>query len=551
MRHRLLGLEEVRRRNESAWLIPNDGSRSNHRLRDDMRRFDDADEVDLVVVGAGAGGSVLTQRMARAGWKVVTLDAGPFWDPDADWVSDERASHHLYWTEPRQIGGSDPVPLGSNNSGRGVGGSMVHYAGYTPRFHPSDFRVATLDGVGADWPIAYEDLRPYYQTIEEELPVAGEDWPWGDPHRYPQHAHPVGGNGEIFMRGAVKTGIVAKVGPVAITNGRFGNRPHCIYRGFCLQGCKVNAKASPLITHIPDALAHGAEIRAHSHVSRVLVDDATGRVTGVTYIKDGVERRQRASVVAVAGYAIETPRLLLLSSSKRFTDGLGNEHDQVGRYLMVQGAPQTAGRFEDEVRMYKAPPPEVTSEQFYETDPSKPYKRGWSIQTVSPLPITWAEHVTAQGHWGETLREYMRDYVHWAVLGALCEFLPMPKNRVTLADETDRHGLPVAHFAYSQSENDHQLVDAAQGVMEDLLRAAGASEVMTIKRYAHLVGGARMAARPEEGVVDASQKVFGVENLFLSDGSVLPTQGSANPALTIMALAARLADHLAGRRHQT
>jgi choline dehydrogenase-like flavoprotein len=551
MRHRLLGLEEVRRRNESAWLIPNDGSRSNHRLRDDMRRFDDADEVDLVVVGAGAGGSVLTQRMARAGWKVVTLDAGPFWDPDADWVSDERASHHLYWTEPRQIGGSDPVPLGSNNSGRGVGGSMVHYAGYTPRFHPSDFRVATLDGVGADWPIAYEDLRPYYQTIEEELPVAGEDWPWGDPHRYPQHAHPVGGNGEIFMRGAVKTGIVAKVGPVAITNGRFGNRPHCIYRGFCLQGCKVNAKASPLITHIPDALAHGAEIRAHSHVSRVLVDDATGRVTGVTYIKDGVERRQRASVVAVAGYSIETPRLLLLSSSKRFPDGLGNEHDQVGRYLMVQGAPQTAGRFEDEVRMYKAPPPEVTSEQFYETDPSKPYKRGWSIQTVSPLPITWAEHVTAQGHWGETLREYMRDYVHWAVLGALCEFLPMPENRVTLADETDRHGLPVAHFAYSQSENDHQLVDAAQGVMEDLLRAAGASEVMTIKRYAHLVGGARMAARPEEGVVDASQKVFGVENLFLSDGSVLPTQGSANPALTIMALAARLADHLAGRRHQT
>jgi choline dehydrogenase-like flavoprotein len=547
MRHRLGGLEEVRRRNESAWLIPNDGSRSNHRLRDDMRRFDDAEEVDLVVVGAGAGGSVLTQRMARAGWKVVALDAGPFWDPDADWVSDERASHHLYWTEPRQIGGTDPVPLGSNNSGRGVGGSMVHYAGYTPRFHPSDFRVATLDGVGVDWPIAYEDLRPYYQTIEEELPVAGEDWPWGDPHRYPQHAHPVGGNGEIFLRGATQLGIVAKVGPVAITNGRFGNRPHCIYRGFCLQGCKVNAKASPLITHIPSALAHGAEIRAHSHVSRVLVDDNTGRVTGVTYIKDGVERRQRARVVAVAGYSIETPRLLLLSSSKRFPNGIGNSHDQVGRYLMVQGAPQTAGRFEDEVRMYKAPPPEVTSEQFYETDPSKPYKRGWSIQTVSPMPITWAEHVTAQGHWGETLREYMRDYVHWAVLGALCEFLPLAENRVTLAGETDRHGLPVAHFAYSQSDNDHQLVDAAQGVMEDLLRAAGASEVMTIKRYAHLVGGARMAARPEEGVVDANQKVFGVENLFLSDGSVLPTQGSANPALTIMALAARLADHLAAR----
>ena len=111
-----------------------------------MRRFAADDEVDLVVVGAGAGGAVLTQRLARAGWKVVCLDAGPFWNPDTDWVSDERGSHGLYWTDPRQIGGSDPVPLGSNNSGRGVGGSMVHYAGYTPRFHPSDFSTSRRRG---------------------------------------------------------------------------------------------------------------------------------------------------------------------------------------------------------------------------------------------------------------------------------------------------------------------------------------------------------------------------------------------------------------------
>ena len=195
---------DIRARNESAWLLPNDGSRTNHRLRADMRRYADGDEVDLVVVGAGAGGGVLTQRLARAGWRVVCLDAGPFWDPDTDWVSDERGSHTLYWTEPRQIGGADPVPLGSNNSGRGVGGSMVHYAGYTPRLHPSDFRTYTADGVGADWPIDYADLQPYYAAIEQELPVAGQDWPWGDPHTYPHHPHPVGGNGEIFLRGAGK-----------------------------------------------------------------------------------------------------------------------------------------------------------------------------------------------------------------------------------------------------------------------------------------------------------------------------------------------------------
>ena len=541
---------QIRARNESAWLVPNDGTRTNHRLRADMRRFADGDEVDLVVVGAGAGGGVLTQRLARAGWKIVCLDAGPFWDPDADWVSDERGSHTLYWTDPRQIGGADPVPLGSNNSGRGVGGSMVHYAGYTPRFHPSDFRTYSADGVGADWPIGYDDLAPYYAAIEQELPVAGEDWPWGDPHRYPHRPHPVGGNGEIFLRGARAAGIEARVGPVAIPNGRFGNRPHCIYRGFCLQGCKVNAKASPLITHIPDALAHGAEIRPDSHVTRVVVDDRTGRVTGVTYLRAGREHYQRARAVAVAGYSIETPRLLLLSATARFPAGLGNEHDQVGRHIMVQGAPQTAGRFDDEIRMYKAPPPEVSSEQFYETDPAKPYRRGWSIQTVSPLPITWAEHVAAQGHWGAPLREYMRDYVHWATLGALCEYLPQPDNRVTLADETDRHGLPVAHFAYSQCENDRQLTAAATRSMEEILRAAGASEVMTVKRYAHLVGGARMAARAEDGVVDAGHRVFGLPNLYVVDGSTLPTQGAANPALTIMALAARAADRLIrlGRR---
>lgn len=148
-----LGTAAVRRRNESAWLLPADGHDVNQRLREDMRRYDDTHEVDLVVVGCGAGGSTLIQRLARAGWTVVGLDAGPFWDPERDWVSDEAGSHHLYWNEPRVISGPDPIPLGSNNSGRGVGGSMVHFAGYTPRFHPSDFHTLSSDGVGADWPI--------------------------------------------------------------------------------------------------------------------------------------------------------------------------------------------------------------------------------------------------------------------------------------------------------------------------------------------------------------------------------------------------------------
>jgi choline dehydrogenase-like flavoprotein len=536
--------DAVRARNESAWLLPNDGSRTNHRLRSDMRRFDDSDEVDVAIVGCGAGGATLLQRLARAGWRAVGFDAGPFWDPDHDWVSDEAGSHHLYWTDPRVIAGNDPVPLGSNNSGRGVGGSMVHYAGYTPRLHPSDFETHTRDGVGADWPIRYADLAPYYGMIEAELPVAGEHWPWGDPHDYPHSPHPVGGNGMVAQRGALALGIEMRVGPVAITNGRFGNRPHCIYRGFCLQGCKVNAKASPLITHIPDALAHGAEVRADCMVSAVVVDDESGRATGVRYFRDGRERFQRARLVVVAGYAIESPRLLLNSATKRWPGGLANDHDMVGRFVMVQGAPQTAGRFDDEIRMYKSPPPEVSSEAFYETDPTKPYRRGFSIQTVSPLPITWAEHVAAQGHWGTALREYMRDYVHWATLGGLCEFLPQADNRVTLDAECDRYGLPVARFTHSECENDKALMKAAEETLGSILRAAGATEVITINRYAHLVGGCRMSAQPEAGVVDADLRTWAVPNLYVVDGSVLPTQGSANPALTIMALAARTAERL-------
>jgi choline dehydrogenase-like flavoprotein len=539
-------VDDVRRRNASAWLIPNDGTRTNHRLRRDMRHFDDDDEVDLVVVGCGAGGSVMTQRLARRGWRIVAFDAGPFWDPDRDWVSDERGSHHLYWTEPRVIGGDDPIALGANNSGRGVGGSMVHFAGYAPRFHPSDFRTRTDNGVGADWPLCYDELRGYYEQLEAELPVAGQHWPWGDPHSYPQSPHPIGGNGLKFQEGCQKTGIGVRVGPVAIVNGRMGNRPHCIYRGFCLQGCKVNAKASPLITHIPDALAHGAEIRPDAMVARVLIDEHR-RACGVTYFHDGIERRQRARMVAIAGYSIETPRLLLNSACRQFPDGVGNDHDLVGRYVMVQGAPQTAGRYGQEIRSYKAPPPEVSTEAFYEDDPSKPYRRGFSLQCVSPLPITFAEHVAAQGHWGVVLREYMRDYVHWATFGALCEYLPQPQNRVTLATETDRHGLPVARFDYSQCENDRMLVAAATRVMEEIHEAAGAEECITINRYAHLVGGCRMGATEQDGVVDADLRSFAVQNLLITDGSVMPTQGSANPALTIMALAARAADRLGSR----
>lgn len=530
--------------NDSRFLL--DPHRRGIPGRASMRAFSDDDEVDLVIVGAGAGGSTLAQRLARRGWRIVVFESGPFWDPDRDWVSDEAGAHKLYWTEQRVIGGTDPVELGKNNSGHGVGGSMVHYAGFTPRFHPSDFEVRSRDGVGADWPISYRDLKSHYERVEAELPVSGQDWPWGDPHRYPYSAHPISGGSERARAGARAAGIEMRVGPVGIANGAFGNRPHCIYRGFCLQGCKVNAKASPLITHLPDAIEHGVEVRADSHVLRI--ETEAGRCTGVRYSRAGGEHFQRAAAVAVAGYSIETPRLLLNSTSPEHPNGLGNGNDQVGRYVMVQGAPQVAGRFPETMRMYKAPPPEISSEQFYETDPDRDFARGFSIQTVGPQPIAWAEHVLADGHWGRSLREYMRDYNHWFTLGVLNELLPLPDNRITLADETDGRGMPIARMDYSQCDNDRANIAHSKRVLERIWEAAGAQDTLTIDRYAHLVGGCRMGTSPDASVIDADHRVWGVPNLFIADGSVMPTQGSANPALTIMALASRLADRLDGKR---
>jgi choline dehydrogenase-like flavoprotein len=508
--------------------------------RDRMRTYRDDDEVDLAIVGCGAGGSVLAQRLARRGWRIVVLEAGPFWDPDTDWVSDEEGAHPIYWTANRIVGGEDPVELGKNNCGHGVGGSMVHFAGYTPRFHPSDFETLARDGVGADWPLAYGELKAHYEELEAELPVAGQHWPWGDPHGYPHGPHPIGGGAERAWEGARACGIEMRVGPVAITNGTFGNRPHCVYRGYCLQGCKVNAKASPLVTHVPDALEHGVEVRADCMVTRIETRP-DGRCTGVTFVHDGRERRQRASAVCVAGYSIESPRLLLSSD-------LGNGADQVGRYVMVQGAPQVAGRFPETLRMYKGPPPQISSEQFYETDAAPGFARGFSVQTVSPMPIGWAEHVLADGHWGKALREYMRDYNHWTVVGALSELLPRADNRVTLADEQDASGMPIARFDYTQCDNDRANIAYAKATLTGILEAAGAQDTLTIDRYAHLVGGCRMGTSPADSVIDADHRVWDVPNLFVCDGSVMPTQGSANPALTIMALASRLAERLAANR---
>ncbi len=302
----------------------------------------------------------------------------------------------------------------------------------------------------------------------------------------------------VLVEGCTRLGIpVVAGGPVAITSGSHGDRPHCIYRGFCLQGCKVGAKQSTLISHVPDAIRHGAEIRANSMVARVDLG-GDGRVTGVTYFDHaGRERRQKAKLVIVSGYAIETPRLLLNSATAGFEQGLANSSGTVGRYIMAQAGNVILGRFAEPVRMYKAPPAHALTEAFYETDPSRDFARGFSIQTVGPLPIAFAKQMmVAKGAWGWGMRDVMMDYNHWAALGLLGEILPWPENRVTLAPETDRLGLPVAHVEFELHDNDQKLIEFGKNTVMEVMRAAGAEEVVQEARYAHLIGGARMGKDP-------------------------------------------------------
>ncbi|HPL28436.1 MAG TPA: GMC family oxidoreductase, partial [Anaerolineae bacterium] len=409
----------------------------------------------------------------------------------------------------------------------------------------------TLDGVAVDWPLAYEELEPYYEQMEREYPVAGPaHFPWGKPHGYPYGPLEVSTHGHKLVEACLKLGIPVVVGgPVGINAGAFGKRPHCIFRGQCHLGCKVGAKHSTLVSHIPNAITHGAEVRTRCMAFEVPVNEGS-LATGVRYYRsdhDGAYREefQRARLVIVAGYAVETPRLLLNSTSSRFPQGLANSSGLVGKFLMTQASHIAIGRYSEMIRQYKGPPAQVDSEEFYETDPSRGFARGFCIQTVAPLPISMAKMLAeARGLYGMELRRAMADYNHYACFGILGELLPDERNYVALAQEKDRFGIPVAYVHYNLFENDKRLIEYALGKVIELHHAVGAEDIIVIDDSAHLIGTCRMGFTPQDSVVDQWCRSWDVPNLFIPDGSCLPTQGAANPALTISAIAARTADYI-------
>jgi choline dehydrogenase-like flavoprotein len=511
-----------------------------------MRQYPDSEAVDFLVIGTGAGGGPLIARLAEQGFSVIGVDAGPWFRPLEDFASDETEQNKLYWTDPRVIDGENPIIMGGKNSGKAVGGGTVHFAMVSLRFRPEWFKSRSMLGYGADWPLDWREMWHYYGEAEQALKISGPvTYPWGPKRpRYPYRAHELNGAAELLARGAEALGYKWTATPLATVSAPRGLSPPCVYRGFCRFGCSTNAKQSQLVTFIPRALAAGAEIRDLAMVGRIETG-RDGRVTGVHYHRENQWRFQKARNVVVAGYAVETPRLLLASANDRYPDGLANSSGLVGKNLMTQSNQAVFGTMENEVRWNKGPPSLSITEHWNYED-RKDFSGGYCWMAQGPLPIEWVTVQTgARGLWGETLRREMEKYNHQVGLKMVGEMLPNERNRVTLADETDQYGLRVARITYSWGDNDKALIQHALGQMDASLQAVGARDVFRQEDDTnHLAGTARMGDDPRTSVVNADCRSWDIANLWICDGSIFPTTGGVNPSLTITAIALRTADRI-------
>jgi len=517
-----------------------------------MRQYAEAEEVDFAIVGTGAGGATLAAKLAEAGFSVVAFDAGPFWRPLEDFASDEKEQEKLYWNQDRISAGEHPIEFGANNSGRAVGGSTVHFQMVSLRFRPEWFSSRSTLGYGFDWPVRWEEMWRYYAEVEDALKIAGPvTYPWG-PHRgrYPYRQHEVNASGLVLARGCEAVGVKWAPTPLATVSAPRGASPPCVYRGFCKAGCSTNAKQSALITWIPRAIRAGAEVRDLAMVGRIEVG-RDGRAEAVVYHRQDAWRRQRARNVVVAGYAVETPRLLLNSACPQHPDGLANSTGLVGRCFMAHSNHAVWGVMEEEIRWYKAPPSLTVCEHWNYEDRDKDFHGGYAFMSQGPLPADHARALVGNtGKFGMALRQHMALYNHMAGLKIVGETLPRDENRVELSDEVDDLGLPVPKITFGFDDNDQRLYRHSIGFMRQVMEAAGARDLNVTASTAHLMGGCRMGFSARDSVANADGRTWDIPNLWVCDASLFPTSGGVNPSLTIQALAARIGDRIAamGRR---
>ena len=443
-----------------------------------------------------------------------------------------------------------------------VGGSTIHWAAHFPRFHPSDFRVKTLDGVADDWPFTYEDLEPYFDLNDRIMGVAGTT---GDPAYPPKSDRqtqpiPLGELGLKVAEGFDKLGWHWWPSDSAIIAEDYDGRQACNYCGPCDLGCTRKAKASADVTYWPKALKNGVKLQTHARVREITVN-SQGETDGVVYYdRDGVVQHQAAKVVVLAANGVGTPRLLLNSTSTRFPDGLANSSGLVGKNLMFHPYALITAVFDEDLEGHIGPVGcAVVSQEFYETDLSRGFVRGYIFQmNRSPglLPSALGSIDLKRAPWGDRHHEEMRRRFGRAVTLAICgEDLPELHNEVILdPDLTDDFGIPAPKVNYTLSDNSRKLMDHAIARGTEALEAAGAIQVEAdpLLRSGgwHLLGTARMGTDPSKSVVDPEGRSHDVENLFIVDGSVFVTAGAVNPTSTLQAITLHMADRFkAGARH--
>ncbi len=507
--------------------------------------FTCAARTDILVVGAGACGSLVARDLAERGFSVTVIEAGKRLNPATDLANAEANGGKIMWTEPRVYAGKDPIVP---KAGMGVGGGTLVWLGVAPRFHPADFRTWSTEGVGADWPIGYEDLRPHYARVEREFGIAGECGPFApEPYELPMPPHRMNRHGQVLARGARRLGAHPFAPPIGINSVSYEGRPACIYCGWCGSGCPTGAKATASGTYLARAEALGARVVSEAFVRRVNYDAKSGRATGVTYLdSDRKEHELSARAVVLAGHALETPRLLLLSANGTFPNGLANSSGMVGRNFMSHPTWQVFGTFEEPVNAFKGMQMgHVMVQDYYQPDARNGYARGYVLISYMMTPITYAN--LSGSFYGAEYKEFLHDYAHTAAWWAHAEGLPAADNRITLDPELkDNQGLPVARLTYEWGENDIKVAAAARDKAAEMMAASGARKVRIGLNYgAHAMGSCRMGRDARTSVVNEFCQSHDIKNLFICDTSVFVTGAGVNPTLTAMAIASRAGANLA------
>lgn len=545
------------------------------------RRYRDSEPVDFVIVGSGAAGGVMARELSRAGFAVVVMEQGPRFRPQdfehdelKYWLAngitnDPAVSPQTYRKTPtdaaRKIGAGQTNPLWY---ARMVGGSSVHFTGNFWRFHPVDFKERSLLGgipgsAFADWPITYDELEPYYTKVDWEIGVSGLAGAHpNEPHRskpYPMPPMPVKSSGVLLERGARRLGLHPFPAPLAINSVPYRGRAACVHCGFCMGfGCEVQAKASTLYTMIPEAEATGrCEVRTASYVFRVATN-RRARATGVHYFDaDQHEKFQAAKAVVLCANGAETPRLLLMSASARFPQGLANSSGLVGKYLMFNQGADTYGVFEHELNEFKSVQATRLVHDFYDADPKRGFYGGGGIDArIGPNPILWSLNGPNGASWGKSYKDHLRSFPRTMLAESHTTSLPVETNSVTLDPNVkDAWGMPAIRCTHKEHPDDMKFAAWLQERAAAILDAAGAQKiwrvpVLEFDLSPHLLGTCRMGNDPARSVVDRFHRAHDVANLFVCDGSSFVTSGRGQPTMTIQALAFRAAEHIARSARQ-